>query len=285
MANIAIIGAGAGGTSIMKSLVGIPGVKVAGICDVNENAPGMKTARELGVPTGSDIKRLIGQAGIDVIIEATGNERVRDMVMAEKKPEQSLIDAHGANLIMTMVESREEMITKLYSEAERLSEIADNLKLTVGQVSVAVQEVAQSAEWMANQGVNLISSANTARTHLGETGEVLNFIKSVAQQTKLLGLNAAIEAARAGEQGRGFTVVADEVRKLAENATSSVEKITPVMGNIESSIKVIAGGVEKAGEMTQRQAASTEEVAASVQELEEMANSLAQLAKNLAHLT
>lgn len=285
MTNIAIVGAGQGGTTILNSLTDIPSFKVVGICDVNEQAPGMVLARKKGVPTYSDLPRLCAYPGLNVIIEATGNAKVQEIINDNRGTDVSLIDAHGANLMMTMVEAREDMIYKLHNESERLARMSADLSNTMQSVSHLVEAVAANSHDVATRGAELAKSAGDATGSLSETGEVLKIISSTAQQTKLLGFNAAIEAARSGEHGRGFAVVADEVRKLAEYSTESVTKISMILKNIEQAVGVITSGVGAADASVRKQAELAQGLFANVQQLEAMAEDLAATAARLTQIS
>jgi methyl-accepting chemotaxis protein len=98
-----------------------------------------------------------------------------------------------------------------------------------------------------------------------EINKVSSFIKEIADETKMLGLNAAIEAARAGDAGRGFGVVAEEIRKLSEQSKSTVPKIKELTDNIKSKVSEASERSQNSLASSQEQAAATEETTASVE--------------------
>ncbi|MBD9481774.1 methyl-accepting chemotaxis protein [Pseudomonas sp. PDM14] len=118
------------------------------------------------------------------------------------------------------------------SNAKDISAQSEQLAGSGGQVILGVVEGMSRIADAVNQ-----SSATI--TALGQSSEeihsIIQVIKSIAEQTNLLALNAAIEAARAGEAGRGFAVVADEVRNLALRTAQSTQEITGMIERIRSS--------------------------------------------------
>lgn len=125
--------------------------------------------------------------------------------------------------------------------AQAADEKVDTGQQVVRQSMQRIEQLASAAE-AASAGIDSLSA------EIHTIGDVLEVIKSVAEQTNLLALNAAIEAARAGEQGRGFAVVADEVRALARRTRQSTEQIETLVaslrGNAQQSVAQIRGSTE-----------------------------------------
>jgi len=131
-------------------------------------------------------------------------------------------------------------------EAAQAAQTADE-KVDSGQR--VVRQSLQRIELLATSSTGASASIESLSAEIQHIGTVLSVIKSVAEQTNLLALNAAIEAARAGEQGRGFAVVADEVRALAKRTQQSTEEIERLVGTLRSAAQTSVQQIQQSGEL------------------------------------
>ncbi|GFZ66013.1 methyl-accepting chemotaxis protein [Pseudomonas amygdali pv. eriobotryae] len=190
----------------------------------------------------------------------------------------------------------DQVATAMHEMTATVQEVARNAE-EASEAAVAADRQARDGERVVNEAIaqieRLASSVGNSSEAMGalkqesdKIGSVLDVIKSVAEQTNLLALNAAIEAARAGEAGRGFAVVADEVRSLAQRTQKSTEEIEALIARLQSGTQQAATVMDSSRELstssvelTRRAGGSLESITKTVSAIQAMNQQIAAAAE------
>ena len=238
-------------------------------------------------------------------------QRLRDMIRQITDTTTQL--STTADEVATITTQTNDNIQQQQSETEQITTAMTQMSATVGEVTLnigATSDAASDANFQVKNGQEMVTNARNGVNKLGEQIEtnatliaeleqnsenidsVLEVIKSIAEQTNLLALNAAIEAARAGEQGRGFAVVADEVRTLAgrtQDSTSEINQMIEILQtNSATAVEAMEISRQQASAVVeQAQSADTalQAIATSVAQIDQMSSQIATAAEEQSSVT
>lgn len=202
--------------------------------------------------------------------------QIADVKAVSHKQEQSIGNVN--NLIATMTDIAHQTSSDCQESSTTIMKTEEYSKKGISLISVTVSEVSLLNESLSESS----QSMKSLELESENITKILDVIRSIAEQTNLLALNAAIEAARAGEQGRGFAVVADEVRTLAQRSRGATEEIDTVLMNLLEKTRVVS---QQMGVNVDQSKQTIEKIEQANQSFNEISSLVGQMKENISRIT
>ena len=204
---------------------------------------------ERPLPAGRDELGTIGRAlagarasllAAGALLEHTQAEREDQLRIGFQRAKHSeqRVRQHAQELIT-------ETVTIVLGELDQVRTQVAQMRTSTVKIDAQVDDAQATAHGVTVQARAADLVVEALGGSLRRVAEMTELISGVADQTRLLALNAGIEAARAGQAGRGFTVVAGQVKELAQTTARSTEQITRTIDALQRHAVEVAGTISR----------------------------------------
>jgi methyl-accepting chemotaxis protein len=188
----------------------------------------------------------IGQASHKILDSSNSSTRVSaDMAEAAGRQREAV------DMVSTAFHEMVATANEVARSCSQAADAADSGQRQAREGQRQIDAAVSSVDQLSQEIEHSAQSMQQLERDSNDIQSILGTIRSIAEQTNLLALNAAIEAARAGEQGRGFAVVADEVRALAKRTADSTSEIDGLLGNLAKRTSQVAQQMHASLEVSQ----------------------------------
>jgi methyl-accepting chemotaxis protein len=199
----------------------------------------------------------------------------------------SKLDAH-----LKMLDSLEEVTTRLLADQARVSDSTDEARLLSEQAKAkleagreAIEGTIEGFKGLTDLVVQLGERMAGFAAAMNQVQTVSSTIEAIARKTNMLALNATIEAARAGDAGRSFAVVAAEVKKLAHDTRSATSQIALTIGELTREAGAVTSEIKTGVERSRAAQMGFGQISDTVREVSEIVGMVDRQTEGIAHST
>ena len=207
---------------------------------------------------------------------------------------------NGSSFLATNTTEQAALIYDLTSTIHDITDKTVNNAANANAAAKTLDAIKKETETGRSYMEHMLSSVDKVKSYIDDISNIISLINEIAEQTRLLALNASIEAARAGENGKGFSIVAGEINKLAQKSSEAVrqtaqlinnslaaadesakitKKTAESFNNIHDSIVGLAGFCRELAELSNTQAENLKETSAIIANISEAVQSTAAYAQ------
>jgi two-component system sensor histidine kinase DegS len=122
--NVAIIGAGEGGSALLSILASDPLVRIIGIAEVNPKAPGLRLAKRYGIPVSRNFRDLVSSEEVDLVIDVTGNPEVEEALFELDRVGVAVIRGTSAKFMWQLIEARVRANAEIKRQVKKFQDLS-----------------------------------------------------------------------------------------------------------------------------------------------------------------